>query len=55
MSISTRVLRKFADDNLVNKPPDDGSDIDETPYSAGAKKKQVNVNPFDLVGPLHVA
>lgn len=49
MSISTRVLRKFTESDLIHNPADDESDIDEAPFSGGAKKKQLNFNRFDLV------
>lgn len=49
MSISTRVLRKFTENDLAQYPAEDESDVDDTPFSGGAKKKQLNVNRFDLV------
>ncbi|KAK6626957.1 hypothetical protein RUM44_009434 [Polyplax serrata] len=49
MSISTRVLRKFTENDLAQYPAEDESDVDDTPFSGGAKKKQLNVNRFDLL------
>lgn len=50
MSISTRVLRKFQGDrDLVTANAEEGSDVDDAPFSGGARKKQLNVNRYDLV------
>lgn len=53
MSISTRVLRKFQGDReFPANNADDASDAEETPFSSGVRKKQLNVNRYDLVGRL---
>ncbi|KAL0280406.1 UNVERIFIED_CONTAM: hypothetical protein PYX00_001701 [Menopon gallinae] len=50
MSISTRVLRKFQGDrDFPANNADDGSDAEEAPFSGGARKKQLNVNRYDLL------
>lgn len=50
MSISTRVLRKFTGDrDLASANVEDNSDVDDAPFSGGARKKQLNVNRYDLV------